>query len=297
MLYYAICIASGNKVFGIADVPEPKKVLIIDEETGIDEIKKRIVAMKKGLGIKEENLPIAYISFAGLKLDKIEKQKRILDFISEFQPDIIFVDCLQRVLSFNIDKENQLISEFMTEFVRPSITKYGCSWVFIHHYRKSPTGKRPDDWLDEIRGGTELVNYCRFIFGLKRPRGQSSETEDQIIFKQLKMSNAPPTKDKVISFVNNGDSLKIEYVGEADEVLATEQLCAEAIKEWILEEGIKGEFRTKDVKEAEPKGYKYTTISSGLKVLVENGFLERVKQGYYKVSGKEQQNSLKGGVK
>lgn len=287
MNYLALCLASGKSVFGKYEVPTPKKVLIIDEETGIPETKNHISTLKKGLGITT-NLPIAYISFAGIKFDDEKKQKQLYNFIKEFQPDVIFVDCLQRVLYFNVDKENQLISEFMTDFIRPTINEFkNLSWVFIHHYRKSLQGNRIDDWLDEIRGGSELTNYCRFIWGVQRPRHQDSETEDQIILKQLKMSNLPPVQDQVISFVTEDSSVKVDYLGFAAEILARDVLCANAIKEWLIAENITKEFRTKEAKEAMEKlGFKSTITSAGLKILVEEGFLKKIKQGYYQVSDK-----------
>lgn len=271
-----------------------KKVFIIDEETGYREIKKRINSIKKGLGIENKDLDIAYLSFYNMKLDKEDKQKLIKKFLNEFKPDIIFVDGFQRVLSFNLDKENQLISNFMTDVIRPLMVEYGnFSWCFTQHYRKTPQGKKIDEWLDEIRGGSELVNYCRFIYALHKPKRQDNEAEEQIVVKQLKLSNAPPTKDKVISFISNGDSVKLEYIGVAEEVLATEQQCANAIMEWILEQGIKGEFKTKDVQEAEPGGFKTTTITAALKVLIEDKRLIKVKRGVYRISDKHIQTKIK----
>lgn len=282
--------ASGKKALDLFNVPRKLKVLLIDEENGKPEIDKRIKALKKGMGISlDEKLDIAYLSFFNAKLDDPNKQKKIIQFVEEFQPDLIVVDCLQRVLGIDIDKENQLLSHFLTGFVRPLSQKYGLSWLFVHHYRKKDRNQKYTNPLDEIRGASELRNYIRFAWGIKRPGKQRDPEVDTIILKQLKLSNAPPSPDRVLSFITEKDSLIVKYEGEAEDVLSAEQLCAQAIKDWIIEEDIREEFQTKDVVEEKPGGYGKTTISAGLKVLWQQGFLSKKKQGVWIVDSKSQQ--------
>lgn len=292
MLYLSLCGASGKSVFGIMNVPRKLKIFIIDEENGKPEIDKRIKSLKEGMKLGQENLEIAYLSFFNAKLDQPSKQKRIISFIEQFKPDLVFVDCLQRVLGIDIDKENQKLSEFLTGFVRPVVSKYGCSWVFLHHYRKRDQKSKYFNPMDEIRGATELRNIARFAIGLQRPHGQNDSNIDQIILKQIKMSNASAAPDKVISFTTENNSLIVKYEGLAEEVLNTEQLCAAAIKTWLFEEGIKAEFKTGDVEDAQPGGYKKTAISGGLKVLLDNRFLEKIKRGIWKIKIKEEPKTL-----
>jgi len=288
-IYYVLCLASGEKVFGEDIVPEKKKVLVIDEETGINEIAKRVKLLKKGLGIGGKAFDIKYMSFAGLKLNRRDKKfDKFEKLVDSFKPDLIIVDSLQRCVTFEVDKDNTSISELFTEVVRPIIKKYGCSWLFIHHLRKSPTQNyRIEDPLDEVRGGSELVNYCRFVLMCQSPRGQNETQEggEYIIFRVLKMSNAPIPEPKVIAFTPNDDGLKVTYEGLPEEVLAGEVQAANGIKEWLFKKQII-DFTTKIILEAEPEiGFKKTLLSSGLKLLLQQRYLEKIKRGQWRVKG------------
>ena len=294
-LRLAVSLASGTSFLGIADVPEKLKVLFIDEENGKPEVINRIKAMCKDANIKED-LELACLSFYNSKLDLPNKQKKVLKLIEDFKPDIIILDCLQRVVSFDVDRENQKISDFFTSFVRPTTQKYGCSWLFIHHFRKPNPQVKAINLMDELRGGSELGNYIRFGFGIIKPKKQEQENGEIVIFHHMKNSNAPRISSKIISI--SGEIKKGEFEmrceGDAADILKAEQQCAEAIKQWLLEEGIKGNFKTGEVVKAEPGGYKKSTINAGLRILLEEQFLEKPKYGFWKVSGSTSQTIISG---
>lgn len=285
-LHLLLSLGFGKACFGVEKVPEKKKVLFVSEEDSLDTIANRIKILKKGMGLEKEFAEIKYISFSGLKLDRRDKKFLLFeDLVKNFKPDLIIVDALQRCVTFEVDKDNQKISQFFTETVRPMQMDLGCSWLFIHHLRKSPTGKSfVSDEMDEVRGGSELTNYCRFVLLCKKPKSQKQEGE-MILFEVLKMNNSFIPASKVISFTTEGDALKVAYEGEPEEILSGAQLCAEAIKNYLFDYGIY-EFRTKDIHEKSDEiGFKKTLIEQGLSALVSDGFLERVKRGQYKVKG------------
>jgi len=285
----AICGASQQPVFQ-DEVKEKFKVLWIDEEMGKDEIAKRTKILKKGLGV-ENALEIKYISRTGLKLDKKDTQKfkKFKELFLEYKPDLCVVDCLQRVVSFECDKDNASISELFTGVVRPLIKATGSTFYFIHHLRKSPSGNyKPEDPLDEVRGGSELVNYCRFVLMAQTPKYQTKTSEggEMVLFRVLKMSNAQMPDPKVISFTNIEDSLVVKYEGVPEEVLAGEVQSSKAIKEFLFSEQII-EFRTKDILDNSEKiGFKQTLLKMGLNCLVKQGYLSKIGRGKYEVVGK-----------
>ena len=286
----AICGASQKAVFEDG-VQKKFKILWIDEEMGKNEIAKRTKLLKQGLGITDA-LDIKYISRTGLKLDKKDTPKflKFKELFLEYKPDLCVVDCLQRVVSFEVDKDNASISELFTGTVRPLINKTGCTFYFIHHLRKSPTGNfRPEDPLDEVRGGSELVNYCRFVLSVQTPKyqTQTSEGGEMIVFRALKMSNAQMPEPKVISFTTTEEGLLVKYEGLPEDVLAGEVQASKAIKDFLFSEQMTGEFRTKDVLDNSEKiGFKRTLLSAGLNCLVKEGFIKKVKRGLYQVNSK-----------
>jgi len=290
-LYQALCLASGKKVFNIDDVSEKKKILIVDEETGKDNIAKRIFMLKKGLKIKEA-LNIKFLSFLGLKLDRRETETflKFSKIVRDFQPDLIIIDCLQRCVTFEIDRDNTSISELFTEVIRPIIKAYGTSWLFVHHLRKSPTSNyRIEDPLDEVRGGSELVNYCRYVLMCQTPRGQQTNEggSEFLIFRVLKMSNAPIPEPKVISFTSNDDNLKIAYEGLPEEILAGEVQAANRIKNWLFEKQLSC-FKTADIIQAADEiGFKKNLLNNGLKFLLQQGFLNKPSRGSWGIVGSD----------
>ncbi len=288
-LYQALCLASGKKVFDKDNVPVKKKVLILDEETGKNEMSQRIKMLKKGMNILTA-LDIKYLSHSGLKLDiNDDKYKLFLKKVEEFKPDLIIVDCLQRFVSFDVDRDNAAISQFFTGSIRSVIKRFGCGWLFIHHLRKPPTYNRTtEDPLDEIRGGTELVNYCRYVLLCKSPRGQiiTDEGGEMILFEVIKLSNAPLPEPKVVSFTTTKDVLKVTYEGIPEDVLAGSVKAANAIKDWLFEHQIT-EFQTKTINEASDEiGFKKNLLNDGLNVLMKKGFLDRPKRGCWEIKGK-----------
>ncbi len=302
-LYQAVCIASGLTCFN-DNIPKKRKVLYIDEEAGIYELVRRIKSITKGLEIEKEPLDICIISQEGLMIDlqedseninvrRLEKMNGFNNLLEEFKPDLIIVDCLQRCLSFNVDKENEKMSAVFTGIIRQISNKYSCSWLFIHHLRKSLSNYKaePDDMLDEVRGASEIVNFSRFVLMCQVPKNQENNESEKAIFRILKMSNAQKSEPKAINFISSDNILKIEYLGVPADVLSSERLCANAIRTWLVDNQITREFRTKEIIEADI-GYKKSLISLGLNVLLKEGFLTKVKRGIYQIKGEISQSKL-----
>lgn len=288
----AINLAAGTETFGDI-VPEPKKVLFIDEESGKNQISIRRNLLKNGLGLKQP-LNIKFLSFEGLKLDRLDTEKfeQFKQLLEDFKPDLVVVDCLARVVSFEIDKDNASINELFTGVIRPFIKQYGMTWLFLHHLRKSPQGNiRVDDNLDEVRGGSELVNYCRFVLMCQTPKFQNKNEDGSkmIVLKFLKMSNSELPEPKVLSFIpdkpEGTTSIKINYLGKCEDVLATEVRVGNAILEYLFNKQITGEFKTKDIEEAaEEIGFKRSNLSMGLKSLLDRNKIIKIKRGVYEVA-------------
>ncbi len=288
-LRQAISIASGKDFLG-DKVSEKKKVLIIDEENGKNEIAKRIKLIKNGMGI-EESLDIHFLSLEGIRLDvtSSEKFKETSEIIENLKPDLIIVDCLQRVLNIEVDRDNKGISSFFTDVARYFTKKIGCSWLFIHHMRKGNMQYKPDDQLDEIRGGSELVNYCRYVLMCTEPKRKAKDDKIFVVFEVLKMSNSQIPPAKVFEFISKDDFITMSYVGTPDEILNTEAKIGEAIKNFIIDKELTGEFRTKDIVEnAQNIGFKRSSLNLGLKWLEDNNIIIKEKRGVWRLTSDEE---------
>lgn len=283
-LYQAICAASGIDCIE-DEVTKKHRVLYVSEEDSMAALNPRIQGMIKGLKLEEENLEIMYFTQNNLKLDNgDEKFEEFEEILNEFKPSLVVIDTLQRCVSFDVDIDNKSISEFFTGIIRPLQKKYGGSWLFIHHLRKEQMGggKSVDDLMDKIRGGSEIVNYPRFVLICQVPK----QSKDMMVLTPVKMSYAELSEPKVVSFENNEESgeIKVNYAGIPAEVLSKEVKCAEAIKEWLFDNQIT-EFKTMEIKEAKDLEFGDTIKQNALKLLIGQGFLERKKLGFYQVSG------------
>jgi len=289
-LYQAICCSAGINCIE-DEVNKQFKVIFVSEEDGILSLLPRIKSLKKGLGIEKQKLNIIFFTLNNLKLDiENEKTKEFYRILNNFQPDLIIIDTLQRCVSFDVDVDNKAISEFFTGKIKPLQKVFGGTWLFIHHLRKGLGGqKQGEDLMDEIRGGSEIVNFPRFVLICQVPK----QSNNLMVLTPVKMSYAELTEPKVISFNNSDEdkTLTVTYEGLPKDVLKTEISCGKAIMEYLFKEGII-EFQTKDIQEdSENKiGYKHSMITSGLKYLVERGDLQKIKRGHYKVGGSNEQN-------
>lgn len=276
-LCMALCLASGTKCFD-EEVPEKKKVLILDAENGFNEIAKRLKFLSNGLGLENANNLDIKIIDEPFKLDGRHFSK-YEEIIRNFKPDLIIVDCLQRFVSIDLDKDNQGISEFFTTRIKPLTRELGCSWLFVHHFRKGMPNTRIIDELDELRGASELGNYSRYVLICSVPRDTN-----YIRLSIPKMSNQPQIEPKALIFdTTEQDKIKIIYEGLAENIITSEMRTAKAIKDWILQNNITKEFKTADVIEALEKDYKKTSISSGLRCLTSDDFLTKISRGVYQV--------------
>jgi DNA-binding transcriptional ArsR family regulator len=155
--------------------------------------------------------------------------------------------------------------------------------------RKGNAQYKPDDQLDEIRGGSELVNYCRYVLMCGEPKRKSKDDKILITFEVLKMSNAQIPEAKVFEFISKDDFITMNYLGSPDQVLNTEAKIGEAIKNFIIKSELTGEFRTMDVTEnADKIGFKRSSLSLGLKWLEDNGIIVREKRGIWRLTSDEE---------
>lgn len=298
-LLLSAALAAGNK-FLDEKVHRKFKVFFIDAETGKPQIAKRWKMIKGGLGISNEFLDVEFLSFSGLKLDSTNPTfKRFKEHIYEKKPDFVIVDCFQRVVSFTVDKDNKEISELFTDIVRPIMNDIGCGWLFIHHLRKPLAGKQlMSDPLDEIRGGTELVNYARYVLSvsISHARKKDDVGNQLFVLKVLKMSNATIPDDKVVtvSMSEDGSSLTFTDIGLPSDVLSGEAQAANAIKEFLFENQLTS-FKTGDIlKAAKTLGFGASILKNALNILHDRGYLNKFKRGQWQLVVKSQQK-LDGG--
>lgn len=255
------------------------KVFILDEENGLTIIKERSDLIKNGLNIINDS-DIAFLSFSGATFEIKEFIENFEVFINEYKPGVIVIDSFRRV--FRSDENDAgAVSKIFTSILRPLSEKYNVSWLILHHLRKGISGRNPSDELDEVRGSSDIVNYTDVVLYLHRNKGSS----DSIILKQLKCRHKKELDPKIIQMTWTTDSLKMECVGDAEEQLLADQICANSIIK-ILAENQKISFKASEIKGFLGDSYSIPTINRALRLLKDSGKLISRKRGYYEVSAK-----------
>lgn len=154
MLYLAVCIASGRKVFNKFKVKQcPVAILSAENHKRSD--KKRIQSIIRGLGIRKKNIPLYILprEQCGDLLNGQFKQK-ICDFIKEKDIKILFLDSINPLTPDIDDNTQREVERVFKEFLRVVVDIYGCAVEFLHH-----TDKQERNFLGSIKwkGETDSV--------------------------------------------------------------------------------------------------------------------------------------------
>lgn len=272
----AIFAISSGKPFLNKFPTRQGKVIYLDKENGVYVMRERKNLIKKGLEIEDEKLPVGFICFSPLKIDKQRDINAIEELIVAHKPSLLVIDTYRRGISFE-ENDAGKVSWLFVDILRPLVEKHKITILLIHHDRK---GEAQGDEMDMIRGSSDLANYADFIMKNER-RGE------MLILKQLKMRSAPEIKPFEISITNKEDvSIRFQAEGEF-EIKTKDQRCAEILTMWIIKEEIK-QFKTEEAREiAFKEGIRKQNFFRGLQLMVDKGFLQRGGRGEYLIISKE----------
>lgn len=247
------------------------KIIYLDKENGVGIMKQRTYMIKKGMEIEDKDIPVGFICFSQLKIDRFSDINFIEKLIEKEKPILLIIDTYRRAISYDENDAGE-VSKLFVDTLRPLVEKNDLSIILIHHNRKGSSESA--DEMDELRGSSDLANYSDIIIKLER-------NSNTLVLKQLKNRNAqeePPIK----IFNEFGDDyVKLWYEGEFIKKNRSERF-AEDIIIWCSTNYIK-EFETKQIKElALQKGVKKNNMHNALLDLQSRGIIESISHGRYK---------------
>lgn len=273
----AYCVSSGEKFLGQYETKKGK-VIYLDKENGVSIMKERSRLIKTGLGLKDSK-EIGFICYSDLKIDKAMHLLAIRELIEKEKPSLLVIDTYRRAISFDENSARD-VSQLFVEGLKPIIEKYyPLTIILIHHDRKS---SGHGDAMEEIRGSSDLANYCDFILKNER-KGEN------IVLNQLKNRNAPELKPISIQVdTDETDFIRFTSTGEfISKKKLKKQVCSEALILWITENQILN-FKTSDAKAiTSGKGIGKSLFFEGLREMEEKGLIEKTIRGEYKVNQKK----------
>ena len=189
-LNMALCLISGNHFL---DIPVMRrcKVFYIYSENSLPLLDDTITKIMKGMaenGIKIDPKDWKNLRFYdaienktvfSLKTKDIPKLKKSIDL---FNPDIIIIDPIGRIVDFTLNKAENIV--MMINFL---YSLKSCFWVLIHHDRKKGIEdiSQNIDPIDEVRGSTNLTNLADSILCIK-PAGEKMPNNFKKIYFSLR---------------------------------------------------------------------------------------------------------------
>lgn len=196
LLHMAMCISTGESVFGKFETGKPIKVLMIDEENGPSLIQDRT----KSLKIK--GYPKVTFMFDGnIKATENEVDK-IIEFCGRNGIKMVTIDSLVRIHYANENDASEMSRVFnvLKKFPRAGITL-----LLTHHNRKPGIGSTSSS--HEMRGSSDILASLDCHISLTR-------NKKVLTLKQTKIRHREELKPFNIEVINDSGKLDLLYKGE-----------------------------------------------------------------------------------
>lgn len=282
-LHIGLCVATGTPVFGKYPVLRPGTVCFLNEENPPDVIGSRARSMAPSLRIPPgpEGLGEFWTThFQGWNLRDEESFERLRAFIRDKEPVLLIVDSLARIWGVQDEIRNMEIAQAMQR-LRDLTEEFGITVLFLHHLRKTTGyGEEAGDFLEALRGGSEIVNLADSVFVLQRKRG-----EPVVIVKHGKNRDGQELKPFRLRMeaLDEGEGTKVSWIWEGEITEAEEKLeaCMNEILDWFNEQPSSYEARTKEIVNIFGEKYSERTVKRALKALLEGGELIQPLKGRY----------------
>lgn len=157
----AVNVALGKVWLGLNTVP--KKVLIIDEESGDEWMANRLSAAIRG-ELGDENTKVEFVSLAGFKLDDKDDAMELEQLITERHSGLVIIDALTDCMVGDENSKQDTQPVFTT--LKRIATHTNAAIIIIHHsnktggYRGSSAIKGAIDLLAKIESeeGSNWIN-------------------------------------------------------------------------------------------------------------------------------------------
>ncbi len=257
ILDLAIKIAKGEILFD-KFITNKTGVLLVDEETGEQWIKERIIK----LGADNE-IPIYLLSKTGFKLTDASV-KDLINFCNNFQVGIVIFDSLLRIHTARDENDAVQMAKVISLFQK--INNADITVIFTHHHRKQGI-LRSSSPSQDMRGSSDILAAVDCHLAVERK-------EDYVIINQTKLRQSEEVKPFRLDVVNEENEFHFNYWGEIEEEATKKTDIKKAIKE-ILEKTGKPMYKQElhnNIKDAGIEGG-YSTFKNAVKELVAKGEL------------------------
>jgi RecA/RadA recombinase len=274
----AMSIATGKPFLGQYATTK-SNVLYINQENPTPVIATRLKQFKD-LAVEKEGL--GFINFSGFNFNDRRWPQWLDEFIALNCISVVIADPFAGCHDIKEDDAGEM-RNLLTNVLGQIANKRGCTFILIHHLRKSIAGgnRSPSDPMDELRGSSELANYPDVVIIVDRPHN----AKDKFILKQVKCRHAAEhTADKFSVVFEEDGAPSFVFEGSVEDIVTETEKCMSAIIAWA-EDRKESSFTTKEAGDAvEEDGYHKKMVNRALKLGVEKSWLKKVERGTYAIT-------------
>lgn len=162
--------------------------LILQAEVHPKRMKERFQKQAHGFAAEAGDRVLSASVFSSVKLDSQEGEQQVMDWIAEYQPDILVVDPLA---NFHCGDENVARDMRRVTNVLDNIRQRDVAIVLVHHHSKSASERK--DVGHKARGSSALAGWYDSHFSL-----EWANTEAKTRRLQFELRHAEVPADKVL---------------------------------------------------------------------------------------------------
>ena len=282
LLDLGLHLAAGCSWLDRFDIKVPRKVLYMDEEMSQLETRRRIKRLAAGAEFTAPDLPFRLSSQLGERFrdGSIEMLlKRLQDI--EFDPDVIIVETLRRVLDGN-ENEATDVSGFWSN-VSPLMAA-GKTFIVSHHMRKPNTSGWEDHTRHRASGSTDILAGADSAFAIRK----AGDYRVQIECVKFRAGKTPdPFSIMMCDGEGEDEPITLHYEESQDVGIPLKELerVIQLIQEYLTTAS-GGEAWTKEIKEhLDTNGVKKRTGERALEECKQRGLTEHVRKGRWRLKG------------
>lgn len=206
-LNFLIHLALGKDLWHYK-ISAPRKVMFLSLEMDHGSLKKFLESMSHGLtpdelALLQENF-IVIPHGEPWPINLPIGQEHLKTLLEEFEPDLVAIDSIGSAIKGSLSKDEDV--QELINFNDRARKKYGCSFWYIHHMRKSTNGGHQPSTQDDIYGNQYLLNRASSSYGVLRGR------DGLIKIRNFKQRLAPLEED---FYVKRDEHLHFSKVEQA----------------------------------------------------------------------------------
>jgi archaellum biogenesis ATPase FlaH len=205
LLHLSQCIASGKPLFGEFK-SQKGAVLIIDEESGIEEFVRRIKKMKL-----YRRLPIYVYPQRGIKIDDPINLLKIIGLIKERNIKLVILDPFIATHS-KIENSAEDMQKVMESFQKINLA--GATVLFAHHHRKELITTKLNP-AQALRGSSAI--FGRVDSHLEVKKLEEKESGIVLAITHVKSRRSTPVLPFKVKMTERYSKAEFEFCGEYDE--------------------------------------------------------------------------------